>query len=101
MEAGTLAKDLSALEQQLETFRECRRSEGESFGRMEEPGRASGERSMWSSKEHLSHFLSLLAAGPISEIFLSSELIFMMSFKVLKYNFGIAFFLIKNSRWCL
>ena len=50
MEAGTLAKDLSALEQQLETFRECRRSEGDSFGRMEEPGRASGERSMWSSK---------------------------------------------------
>jgi len=47
---------------------------------------------MWSSKEHLSHFLSLLAAGPISEIFLSFELIFMMSFKVLKYNFGIAFF---------
>ena len=36
MEAGTLAKDLSSLEQQLETFRGCRHSEGESFGRMEE-----------------------------------------------------------------
>lgn len=39
MEARTLAKDLSSLEQQLETFRGCRHLEGESFGRMEEPGR--------------------------------------------------------------